>query len=706
MTSTYFSLQEVNAMNNLFRATGAGRVGSKMSSIRDGAAVERAVAEVDEAATVEIVESLRSKPSCTQMMADGSGSSRAGNQAAHVATTIMVVGGPILESNELPHKLTGHSPKLEVLSFEKGMRNILYKHRIMTLTLCVDGCKQLTTSVEREVLRAGTGKSGCSTVPDLRDLSARKIIDGTLKLPEKFYEEKKHNVASAWGARTQTVTKETPLSDYYRQACGCEPPTISEQQRAAIDTHHEVLRTLQARLESLDKNTYAECMRGKGNGVALQLREAWLKFRGVGQESNPAVGQDLGAEFKKYDSTKLYRLALGALNKVPAGKLRQLLKEAIRSNPRSKADNFTKTADWWHAQKTETAAWLKHLYQKYPISGAGAQSRNKMIREEAQNILLKHAKPHLRRCSQRGREVWEANSSAVHEHVMAISNNQSAYWQTIYNAATAISVWMRWRCTGLFFGGKYYGNAERPLVKETRNGKSYQVHFRGFNQRAFCERNGIMCILSCGERREQNPIMQQLIRHHLKSIDDLKLRRLHELGKLRRLCDFRRDAAAQAVRKCWQVEFHKHIGKPGTAPDHSMCSASACCRDPALAQKYKWYPVVVSLTETMHAVEDCMNLPSTTALLDNLASGDATCDVESFHALRCQFATKHTHFERWAMRNTMAKLHWNENCDRPTMYTYLSKQRRLGKTIEKKQLELPTWEWQKKVIDKAMNDSA
>ena len=50
MTSTYFSLQEVNAMNNLFRATGAGRVGSKMSSVRDGAAVERAVAEVDDRA--------------------------------------------------------------------------------------------------------------------------------------------------------------------------------------------------------------------------------------------------------------------------------------------------------------------------------------------------------------------------------------------------------------------------------------------------------------------------------------------------------------------------------------------------------------------------------------------------------------------------------------------------------------------------------
>jgi hypothetical protein len=119
---------------------------------------------------------------------------------------------------------------------------------------------------------------------------------------------------------------------------------------------------------------------------------------------------------------------------------------------------------------------------------------------------------------------------------------------------------------------------------------------------------------------------------------------------------------------------------------------------------YNWHPVRTDMleSETMGIVEQCMNIPSTLAILDSLASGDATHDIESFHALRCHFATKTTFFGRWAMRNNMAKLHYNENLGREALYTYKSRQRRLGKTINKTKRVNATWEWQSKVIARVM----
>jgi hypothetical protein len=189
-------------------------------------------------------------------------------------------------------------------------------------------------------------------------------------------------------------------------------------------------------------------------------------------------------------------------------------------------------------------------------------------------------------------------------------------------------------------------------------------------------------------------------------VADLRLRRLGELARLKWCLDVRRQHASEAVKRAWTIEFHKHIGKRGVPADHSMCPPTAACRNPDLALKYQWFPVRSQdlLAQTMPIVKECMELPSTMALLDGLASGDNTCNVEAFHSMRCHFATKHTHFKRWGMRNTMAKLHYNENLHRDATYTYDSRQRRLSKTVRKTVRAPPTWGWQNKVIEKVMSE--
>lgn len=127
-------------------------------------------------------------------------------------------------------------------------------------------------------------------------------------------------------------------------------------------------------------------------------------------------------------------------------------------------------------------------------------------------------------------------------------------------------------------------------------------------------------------------------------------------------------------------------------------------RDKEAATNYKWFPVPAHDLDhrSMPLVIQCMSIPSTLGLLCGLASGDATHYVESFHSMRCHFASKKSSFQRWAMRNTMAKLHFNENLGRKVKCTYKSKQRRLGKTITKTVKENATWGWQARVVKRTL----
>jgi hypothetical protein len=298
--------------------------------------------------------------------------------------------------------------------------------------------------------------------------------------------------------------------------------------------------------------------------------------------------------------------------------------------------------------------------------------------------------------------VWEANSSEVHAHVMAMTQPTSAYWETIQHAAMVISLFLRWRCVGNFFGGRYLGEkndseafANRPRINQTRNGETYPVYFQGFDSAKYHQQTGTPRVLHSRDHNHAG------IWSHGKEISSLKLKRLHELGKLRRLLDTRQAAASRAVRDAWQIEFHKHIGKPGQAADHSMCPSSACCRDAALAKMYKWYPVPSEtlLPATMEIVKECMNLPSTIALLDELASAMLKVSTHSDAILRRNIRTLNVGACEIQWRNFTT----TRNRNRPATYTYKSKQRRQGKTCEKKHLEPPTWEWQKRVIEKVMS---
>ena len=133
---------------------------------------------------------------------------------------------------------------------------------------------------------------------------------------------------------------------------------------------------------------------------------------------------------------------------------------------------------------------------------------------------------------------------------------------------------------------------------------------------------------------------------------------------------YRHDRCQAAVRRCWLDEFFKHMGKPGQLPDHTTCPQGAACRNAAIAAQYNWHPMPTSdhQPKTWKVVEELMRLPSTLEVVDGLVSGEGTNVIESFHAQRCMFAPKHTYFQRWEMRNTMAKMHFNENLGRDIAY--------------------------------------
>ena len=65
---------ELTAMNNLFRAMGAGRVSSAHAGVKAGAAMERAVNGVDRELELETLAAVKASPHSTQLLVDGAAS--------------------------------------------------------------------------------------------------------------------------------------------------------------------------------------------------------------------------------------------------------------------------------------------------------------------------------------------------------------------------------------------------------------------------------------------------------------------------------------------------------------------------------------------------------------------------------------------------------------------------------------------------------
>jgi hypothetical protein len=434
---------------------------------------------------------------------------------------------------------------------------------------------------------------------------------------------------------------------------------------------------LQAEAES------AEGM-GAGSTVGQRLSSAWVDYTATAEK----LGKVGAGNF--HQLTQMHH-SMVAIKSWPDTEMRPVLRAAIFANPQCDPDNAESCDDWWHAQKNELENWTNEANRLLPISGPGRDGGHKMIRKECHAIFEKHAAPHFRRCSERGKEAFESFSADVHNHITELQHDDSGYWQSIFRAATAISMFLRRHCRGRYYSGKPIGSYNNTPTYMARTVKK-RVAFTGFDHATHTEKTG-----------SRMPSASDVITAS-KRVVQVELKRLRELSKLRRLLDERRDKTRAVVRGCWNDEFFMHMGKPGQAPNHSKCPIGAACRNPAVAAQYNWTPLPTldHQPKTWEVVEHCLKMDSTLKLLDGLITGECASSIESFHSMRCLFAPKQRYFKRWAMRNTMAKFHFNENLNRGIELTYLSKVRKLGKTVSKNKKVNPTWDWMTKVVNKVM----
>ena len=250
-----------------------------------------------------------------------------------------------------------------------------------------------------------------------------------------------------------------------------------------------------------------------------------------------------------------------AVRCVPIGELRPLLLQAMGEQPMTTPDNYEMGADYWHGKTELQKAWTKEMHQKLPIHKGPTIALNRLMRSECDNIF-EHAQKHWRRCSERSKEVFEANSDEVYEHIRLMQPQTSAYWTSINLVARALQLWFRRWAQGRWFkGNKVEGREQPPKRKDG-------TVFVGFDHDLHTQRT------------EAQPPTEAEVITASRAVVKVKLARLRELHTLRRLLNKRREIATAAVRKCWLEEFFKHMGKPGQPPDHSLCPAHAACNDP------------------------------------------------------------------------------------------------------------------------------
>jgi hypothetical protein len=404
------------------------------------------------------------------------------------------------------------------------------------------------------------------------------------------------------------------------------------------------------------------------------------------------------------------------------------------------ADNYEIGDDYWHARTELAKAWTKEMHQKLPVSGKGNDVKgNRAVRLECETIF-EHAKSHWRRCAERTKEVFEANSAEVHAHLRHIQQGSSAYWTSRQLAAKALQLWFRRHCKGLLFQGKQRpssgdviaaSNAVAHIQQQSSAywtqqhlaAKALQLWFRRHAHGRWFKGGEVARLQERPKREDgtvftgfdheahtkrtnaQPPTGAEVIAAS-KAVVAIELKCRNEMHKLRRLIGKRRAIARAAARKCWLEEFFMHMGKPGQPADHSSCPADAACNDPDKATKWNWAPLRTELHDpkTWPVVEVCLKSKATLKLLDGIITGEGTCHIESFHAMRCTFASKHRYFPRWAMRNTMAKMHFNENLRRDIKYQYETRVKRLGNKIVTKKIKTNvTWNWRRRVINKVVS---
>ena len=150
---------EVTGINTLLEGMGCGPMSSEHVAKKVGELVETAVFEVDREIDDETLQAVARNPESSIMRADGAGSGRAGNQAEAMATSAMAKNGPLIFSEEKKRKETGNTQLLEAPALETGLIRWKYVSKCFVTDLITDGCKQLKSAKERELLRAGTGKA-------------------------------------------------------------------------------------------------------------------------------------------------------------------------------------------------------------------------------------------------------------------------------------------------------------------------------------------------------------------------------------------------------------------------------------------------------------------------------------------------------------------------------------------------------------------
>ena len=195
------------------------------------------------------------------------------------------------------------------------------------------------------------------------------------------------------------------------------------------------MRQLQADLQRTNKSCMAETDEFKLN--VQQLPRLWKQYKSEAEKKAEV------SEGNFHTLTALHHSA-AAVRCVPIGELRPLLLQAMDEQSMTTPDNYEMGADYWHGKTELQKSWTKEMHQKLTIHKGPSIAFNKLMRSENNNIF-EHAQKHWRRCSERSKEVFEANSDKVYEHIRLMQPQTSAYWTSIN--------WQREHCSCGSAGG-------------------------------------------------------------------------------------------------------------------------------------------------------------------------------------------------------------------------------------------------------------
>ena len=214
-----------------------------------GELVETAVFEVDREIDDETLPAVAKNPESSIMRADGAGSGRAGNQAEAMATSAMAKNGPLIFSEEKKRKETGNTQLLEAPALEAGLIRWKYVFKGFVTDLITDGCKQLKSAKERELLRAGTGKA--NDKKELVKVAVKVVLQGWFIVPARGIK-----ISNAGGRRREV--EYNLLEDNYTAHTRRPMAVLSLTAIAELEPLRNLMRQLQADLERTNESFMAE----------------------------------------------------------------------------------------------------------------------------------------------------------------------------------------------------------------------------------------------------------------------------------------------------------------------------------------------------------------------------------------------------------------------------------------------------------------